>query len=116
MANPRRRNVAPIVEANISQQLIDSVIKEQSNSYTPFAKRGTLKAVLSKNKYSSKCNRITNSDKIYSIEELEFIKAMRSFIEETGKKFPTFSEILDVLKSLGYERSTVPQNKKNKNN
>ena len=40
----------------------------------------------------------------YSEEEAEFIFAVRAYIVRTGKKFPTFSEILGVAKSLGYRK------------
>ena len=40
----------------------------------------------------------------YTAEEIEFIRAMHEFIQRTGKKFPTFVEMLDVAKSLGWRK------------
>jgi len=46
------------------------------------------------------------SERIYSDEEFEFLRAMERFQAETGTRWPTVSQYLDVLKSLGYERPT----------
>lgn len=40
----------------------------------------------------------------YDADELEFIRAMDEFMRRTGKKFPTFVEVLDVAKSLGWRK------------
>ena len=39
-----------------------------------------------------------------SDEELEFIKAVNDYKQRYNKPFPTWSEILHILKSLGYSR------------
>jgi hypothetical protein len=36
--------------------------------------------------------------------ELEFIKAMQDYKAASGRMFPTWSEVLEVLKGLGYEK------------
>ena len=38
----------------------------------------------------------------YSDEELEFMRAMDDYKRRSGRMFPTCSEILEVLKQLGY--------------
>jgi hypothetical protein len=40
-----------------------------------------------------------------SDEELEFIKAVNDYKQRYNKPFPTWSEILHILKGLGYEKS-----------
>jgi hypothetical protein len=40
----------------------------------------------------------------YTAEEVEFLQAVRRFMQQKRTKFPTFVEILNVAKSLGYER------------
>ena len=42
----------------------------------------------------------------YDMEEetLEFIRAINRFKERSGRSFPTWSEVLSILKELGYER------------
>ncbi len=39
-----------------------------------------------------------------SDEELDFIKAVNEYKQRYNKPFPTWSEILHILKSIGYER------------
>lgn len=49
------------------------------------------------------------ADVDYEKDEVEFIFAVHKYQNDTGHKFPTYSEILRVLKSLGYERArTAP--------
>lgn len=42
----------------------------------------------------------------YTSAELEFMMAMQEYKQASGRMFPTWSEILEVLGSLGYEKST----------
>ena len=37
-------------------------------------------------------------------EELEFIQAIEDFKKENGQPFPSWSEVLQVLKGLGYSK------------
>jgi hypothetical protein len=37
-------------------------------------------------------------------DALELINAVNRFKERTGKPFPTWSEVLGILRSLGYEK------------
>lgn len=40
----------------------------------------------------------------YSIAEMEFMQAMQEYKYASGRNFPTWSEVLEVLRSLGYEK------------
>jgi len=40
----------------------------------------------------------------YSQAELEFMLAMNEYKHKSGRMFPTWSEVLEVLKALGYKR------------
>jgi len=42
------------------------------------------------------------SERSYSADEVEFMNALSEFKRTTGRTFPTCSEILTVLRSLGY--------------
>lgn len=46
----------------------------------------------------------TTFEKQYTPDELEFMTAMQQFKVRTGKAFPTYSEVLEVARSLGYSR------------
>ena len=40
----------------------------------------------------------------YSDPELEFLGAMQEYKRSSGRMFPTWSEVLEVVRSLGYEK------------
>jgi hypothetical protein len=44
------------------------------------------------------------NDRDYSDAELEFMLAIEEYKRLSGRKFPTWSEALEVLQSLGYAR------------
>lgn len=46
----------------------------------------------------------TTSERDYSPEELEFMTAMQEYKRRSGRMFPTWSEVLEVLHELGYEK------------
>ncbi len=51
----------------------------------------------------------TTCERDYSQDELDFMRAMDEYKRANGRMFPTCSEILEVVRTLGYEkRPTVP--------
>jgi len=46
----------------------------------------------------------TTCERDYSEAELEFMLAMNDYKQRSGRMFPTWSEVLEVLKGLGYEK------------
>ena len=46
----------------------------------------------------------TTCERDYKQAELEFMRAMQEYKRRSGRMFPTWSEVLEVLKSLGYEK------------
>jgi len=46
----------------------------------------------------------TTCEREYSIAETEFMMAMQEYKKRSGRMFPTWSEVLEVLHSLGYEK------------
>lgn len=46
-------------------------------------------------------------ERVYSESEVEFMKAMEEYKKSSGRLFPTWSEVLEVLKSLGYEKGDL---------
>ena len=46
------------------------------------------------------------SDWDYTSDEIEFMRALDEFKRSSGRMFPTCSEILNVLRRLGYEKIT----------
>jgi hypothetical protein len=43
----------------------------------------------------------------YAAAELEFMHAMQEYKQSSGRMFPTWSEVLEVLCDLGYKKATV---------
>ena len=52
--------------------------------------------------------RIENSEVEYSQEEIVWLKAIEDFKRTERRPFPTCSETLEVLKSLGYRKVAEP--------
>lgn len=46
----------------------------------------------------------TTCERQYSSAELEFMQAMHEYKQSSGRMFPTWSEVLEVLRSLGYDK------------
>lgn len=47
----------------------------------------------------------TTCERDYSDDEIEFMQALDAYKRANGRMFPTCSEILEVIRSLGYERT-----------
>ena len=47
----------------------------------------------------------TTCERDYSPDEIEFMGAMDEYKRRSGRMFPTCSEVLEVLKSLGYGKA-----------
>ena len=46
----------------------------------------------------------TTCERDYSVEEVEFMNALDEYKRKSGRMFPTCSEILEVIRGLGYAR------------
>ncbi|EMI41228.1 hypothetical protein [Rhodopirellula sp. SWK7] len=51
----------------------------------------------------------TTCERDYSDHEVEFMKAMDDYKQSSGRMFPTCSEVLEVIRSLGYVQLTDQQ-------
>ncbi|MFM7207720.1 MAG: hypothetical protein ACKO4T_13745 [Planctomycetaceae bacterium] len=49
----------------------------------------------------------TTCERDYAADELEFMQAIDRYKRATGRMFPTCSEVLEVVRSLGYQRATT---------
>lgn len=50
----------------------------------------------------------TTCERDYSDDEIEFMREMDDYKRRSGRQFPTWSEVLEVLFSLGYRRVAEP--------
>ena len=46
----------------------------------------------------------TTCERDYSGDEIEFMRAMDDYKRKSGRMFPTWSEVLEVVRGLGYTR------------
>ena len=46
----------------------------------------------------------TTCERDYTDDEIEFMKAMDAYKRSSGRPFPTWSEVLEVVRNLGYHR------------
>ncbi|XZE22077.1 hypothetical protein SH449x_001993 [Pirellulaceae bacterium SH449] len=49
----------------------------------------------------------TTCERDYSNDEVEFMKALEQYKRTSGRMFPTCSEILEVIRGLGYSKSAT---------
>lgn len=49
----------------------------------------------------------TTCERDYTDEEIEFMRALEQYKRLSGRMFPTCSEVLEVIRGLGYEKRTV---------
>lgn len=49
----------------------------------------------------------TTCERDYAPEEFEFMRAIEAYKRSSGRQFPTCSEILEVVRSLGYRRPDI---------
>jgi hypothetical protein len=49
----------------------------------------------------------TTCERDYRPEELEFMQAVEAYKRASGRMFPTCSELLEVVRSLGYTRAVA---------
>jgi hypothetical protein len=50
----------------------------------------------------------TTCERDYNDAEIEFMKAMDQYKRDNRRPFPTWSEVLEVLHSLGYRKVAAP--------
>ena len=50
----------------------------------------------------------TTCERDYSEDEIEFMRAMDDYKRRSGRQFPTWSEVLEVVRSMGYRKVADP--------
>jgi hypothetical protein len=46
----------------------------------------------------------TTCERDYTAADLEFMRAIEEYKQRSGRLFPTWSEVLEVVRSLGYQK------------
>lgn len=50
----------------------------------------------------------TTCERDYQPDEVEFMKAIDDYKRRSGRQFPTWSEVLEVIRDLGYRKIAAP--------
>ena len=88
VANPRLDDPAPWTNRRASEQATRAAHARQASGRRRFVDP-------------------TTSEREYTEAELEFMLAMNEYKRSSGRMFPTWSEVLEVLQGLGYEKVTL---------
>ncbi len=51
----------------------------------------------------------TTCEREYTDDELEFMNAFEAYKRSSGRMFPTCSEVLEVIRNLGYVKAAKPE-------
>jgi len=51
----------------------------------------------------------TTCERDYTTDEIEFMNALDEYKRSSGRMFPTCSEVLEVIRNLGYEKRPATQ-------
>ncbi|MBN9517043.1 hypothetical protein J0H58_00765, partial [bacterium] len=112
MSNP---NVPPQPAAapeapSVSETTGDSFPNDRRKRNIPVAKDRRAANAAAKRAASERRRLIdpTTCERDYNDEETEFMKAMDRYKRENRRPFPTWSEVLEVMRSLGYRRVAEP--------
>jgi len=92
-----RKTVAPEALVPFEKHNVTKVAKSKS---------GAKELTIAEAKPQTRRLSPTTSDKNYTLDEVEFMNALAEFKRASGRTFPTCSEILGVLRGLGYEKVT----------
>jgi len=79
----------------------------KSTAFVPVAVRSRPVAVKSCRPERRKRIDPTTCERDYQPEELEFMRAIEHYKRTNGRMFPTCSELLEVVRGLGYVRPTT---------
>lgn len=50
----------------------------------------------------------TTCERDYTDDEIEFMRSMDEYKRRSGRQFPTWSEVLEVLRGMGYRKVADP--------
>jgi hypothetical protein len=88
-----------------------SDVSDRSRSVESLETERGLRAVIAAEKRKGNVDRRkqidpTTCERDYSGDELEFMRAMDDYKRRNGRMFPTCSEILEVVRAIGYTKQS----------
>jgi hypothetical protein len=82
----------------------DSRIGKTPESHLIVERRGTERRKVERRRQIDP----TTCERDYTDEEIDFMKAMDDYKRKSGRQFPTWSEVLEVLRGIGYRKVAEP--------
>ena len=94
---------------NAGEKVVALDRRRGSRRTTAEANDAQVRALIAQEKKRTKIQRRrqidpTTCERDYSGDEVEFMQAMDTYKRKNGRMFPTCSEILEVIRDLGYSR------------
>ncbi len=94
---------------NAGEQIVAVDRRRGSRRTNSEVDEAQVRAMIAQEKKSLKTQRRrqidpTTCERDYSSDEVEFMQAMDAYKRQNGRMFPTCSEILEVIRDLGYSR------------
>ncbi len=98
-----------MAKAEIAGEQIVALDRRRGTRRNLDANELQVRAVIAEEKKRNKTQRRrqidpTTCERDYSGDEVEFMQAMDAYKRKNGRMFPTCSEILEVIRDLGYVR------------
>lgn len=98
-----------MTKAEIAGDEIVALERRRGSRRTVEADDAQVRALIAQEKKKNKTQRRrqidpTTCERDYSGDEVEFMQAMDAYKRKNGRMFPTCSEILEVIRDLGYSR------------
>jgi hypothetical protein len=113
---PRKAEKKPAKsrETTIHPKIVEKLATIDRRTSTERRKKSGPAAVRAPLERRAKVNRRrqidpTTCERDYSLEEIEFMKALDDYKRANGRMFPTCSEVLEVLRNLGYDKRPLPE-------
>lgn len=101
---PATLEMDQVVEQRLSK---DRRVAERRNFPTQGAPDGVERRASDPRRKAQRRREIdpTTCERDYSLDEVEFMNAMDTYKRRSGRPFPTWSEVLEVVRSLGYRKT-----------
>ena len=101
-----------MAKAEIAGDQLVSLDRRRGGRREKEASELQMRAVIAEEKKRNKTQRRrqidpTTCERDYSGDEVEFMQAMDVYKRKNGRMFPTCSEILEVIRDLGYVRAST---------
>jgi len=108
--------VAKTTKTNAKVSMDRRDVKDRRSSTDRRTKNGTVKVERRQGERRAKVNRRrqidpTTCERDYSVDEIEFMQALDAYKRSSGRMFPTCSEVLEVLRGLGYHKRPTQEDK-----